>query len=348
MRAKKIAIVAGGTGGHVFPALSLANKLIENKFNVLFVTDPRGAKYINGFAGKVLIQNVKTSSRFRLYVSLLVNIITNIFTMPKHRADLAIGFGGYPSVPFLIASKIWFGKIAIHEQNAVAGKANKLLSRFTKRIFKSFEQTKGLPSAGPRLTGCPTRFESCYEAFSYGPKKNDDLFKILIVGGSQGSVVFSGVVLDAVSELNGIYVYHQCRPESLEHVSSAYLRNNVSNKTASFFTDIDSIYKDVDLVISRSGASTVFELVGFKLPSILIPFKKSINGDQLENAKRLAACGGAVVLDEDTLSKDVLLEAISELLRNKDLLKQMSENTRQLYISHSTDKLFDAVTNYLV
>ena len=144
MKVKKIIIAAGGTGGHVFPALCLARELKNNGHNVMFATDKRGLKYLSEFRTNAIIQKINTSSRLKLYFSLVINILFCLFRIMRIKPDLVIGFGGYPSVPFVFAAQILKVKTVIHEQNAIIGKANKLLSKMADLVVTSFTETKGL------------------------------------------------------------------------------------------------------------------------------------------------------------------------------------------------------------
>ncbi|MDR0630694.1 MAG: glycosyltransferase, partial [Holosporales bacterium] len=217
---KRILIAAGGTGGHVFPASCLAHALKKNE--ITFATDQRGIKYINSF-NQVIIQNIKTTPRTMLYASLLINTLKSFIYLIKNRQNIVIGFGGYASIPFLIAAQSLGIKTVIHEQNAIIGKANKLLSKFAFKIVTSFENTKGLsPSNKIHHIGNPTRFEAEYNIKN---TKQNDIFTILIFGGSQGASDFSNDVADAICKISKehkIKVYHQCPAEELDKTTNKY------------------------------------------------------------------------------------------------------------------------------
>jgi UDP-N-acetylglucosamine--N-acetylmuramyl-(pentapeptide) pyrophosphoryl-undecaprenol N-acetylglucosamine transferase len=408
----EIVIVAGGSGGHVFPAISLADQISEQYpglYEILFITDKRGEKYLGKYSSNCIIQSIDTKSRLSLYFSLILNIskfmisaecclicdaVRKFFAVKKDRgtndtrytqggsgeqnlrsemmsnqnnksktsvggkiigASCVIGFGGYPSIPPLIVAKILGKRVFIHEQNAVVGKANKLLSKLSDKILLSFKDTRGLNKSHMEkcvLVGNPTRFESLYDRIEYKP--NTEEFKIFIVGGSQGAKIFSSHAVDAIcnvsqkiqKQFKKIFVYQQTKEEDISCVKLKYEKSNIGCEVRNFFTDIDSIFRNVDLVISRSGSSSIFEIVGFKRPSILVPYKYSINGDQLCNAKIMQQFGCSRLIEEDELSER-LVEDIIQLIENPHSLIEMSRNTLSLMISSPSKKISEMVFSTL-
>ncbi|MDR3031224.1 MAG: undecaprenyldiphospho-muramoylpentapeptide beta-N-acetylglucosaminyltransferase [Holosporales bacterium] len=342
----KIIIAAGGTGGHVFPAVCVASELKKNNIAILFATDKRGAKYLGSFEKEAIIQNINTSSRLKLYFSLLINIVYAIFYLLKSKCDCVIGFGGYPSVPYVLAAQILRKKTLIHEQNAVIGKANKLLSLFASKIITSFENTKNLAkSQKVKNIGMPTRFENEYDSEENLKNKK---FTILTFAGSQGARIFSKLITDALLSLEkDIVAYSQVLPEDKDFVECQYRKAQIEYKVSDFFHNIGDLYKQADLVISRSGASSVFEIIGFGKPSILIPYKKSINGDQEENAKFLLKRNAAFVIDEAEISSQKLKKIILEVINNPNQINSMKENLKKLYIPNITKKLSDEIISLI-
>ncbi len=322
----KIIVVAGGTGGHVYPALSIANEL-SSKFEILFVTDKRGEKYIGENRKNAIIQNINTKNRLYLYISIGINTLKSFCFLIKNRPNCVVGFGGYPSIPFVLAAQLLCIKTIIHEQNAVIGLANKLLSKMATKTLFSFEKY-----------GNPTRFEDIYDDFKYTPSQKPK-FKILVLGGSQGSKIITKSVTENLSTLpkdirHNVFVYHQARIEDIDFVKAMYEKSQISYEIQSFFKNMETIYQNVDLVISRSGASTIFEIIGFKLPALLIPFANSINGDQKANAKILEKIGAVKVFDEKDLGQ--LAKTIQALYENRNILKKMSRAIQTLYKSKIT------------
>ena len=338
---KLIIIASGGTGGHVFPAVCLANELKQRGYDILFATDRRGIKYLGEYTNTAIIQHLSTSSRLKLYLSLVLNIIKYFFKIVLLRPKLVIGFGGYPSVPFVLIAQILRIKTAIHEQNAVIGKANTILARKATIIAASFPDTKKLLYAQKaKCVGNPTRFENLYGKTK---QQKNGSFTILIFGGSQGAKVFSGVIVDAICEFaktKSIKIFHQGRKQDIEKIKQAYTNAGIDGVVQDFFNNIDELYQQSDVIISRSGASSVFEIIGFRKPAILVPYGNSINGDQLENAKFLENHDACTVILENELSTEKLLNALMNI---QDKSKQISENLRRIRINDPVKRFADYI-----
>lgn len=341
-----IIIAAGGTGGHVFPAVAVANKLKDtSEYDVKFATDKRGVQYLGSYKNTAIVQNIVTKNRYLLYFSLIINVLKSVFYLLKNRPICVVGFGGYPSVPFTLAAQILKIKTIIHEQNAVIGKANKLLSKFASKILTSFQKTKFLQNDDRRIVfvGNPTRFEDLYDSFVY--KASDvQKFKILVVGGSQGSKFITENVVNCVCSLpdeiiKNIYVYHQTRGDNINDVMQKYASLDVKNTTKNFFNDMAEIYSNVDLIISRSGASSVFEIIGFCIPAIFIPFAGSINGDQEANADFLCNSGAAIKISEKDFTVEKLKDIICELFYKRKKLQEISDALKKIGVKNVTEKI---------
>ena len=348
MKKNLVIIAAGGTGGHVFPAVSVAKKLMEKGYDVLFSTDERGKKYLKEFANKSIVYKINTKSRIKLYTSIIFSIIKSFIFLAFNRPSCIIGFGGYPSVPFVFSGQALFVKTIIHEQNAVFGKANAMLSKFADKILLSFDTPH--KNNKYEYTGNPTRFDDIYEKVVYSPCKKKTIF---VMGGSQGASVMSGIVKDAILSLNkeitdNLFVYQQTRKEDLEKVASDYKKSKINCQVADFFNNVDEIYTLSDLVISRSGASSIFEIIGFKRPSVLIPYKKSINGDQEANAKFMEEKKASIVLDENNLDFEKFREILSNILINEEKLIEMSCNTSGISIKNASSNIANIVENFIL
>ena len=326
----KIILAAGGTGGHIFPAVSVAKCLTNKGHDIVFATDQRGRKYIK--TGKFIIQKMITSNRLLLYVSLCFNILVAVVYLLKNRPSCVVGFGGYPSVPFVFAAQILKIPTIIHEQNANLGKANRLLKKLCKKVLLSCD----INCKKAVLVGNPTRFEKEYIDHTYSVK---DPFCIFVFGGSQGSKIVSQAALDAILSLHrdDICVYHQAHKDDIATIKEQYKKHNIKCDVRTFFDDINNVYTSCNLVISRSGASTIFELIGFCIPSILIPYEKSINGDQLCNAQYLQQKQGCIIVRENELKN--LSDIVQKLLQNKESLLQMSKSLQQLKISNIANRI---------
>ncbi len=345
-KTKRIILCAGGTGGHVFPAISIAKKLSSMGYDVCFSTDRRGVKYLGDYSKNSIVYNTITSSRILLYISLILNIMRGIFYLLFHERPLFImGFGGYPSIPLVFAGQILGIKTIIHEQNANLGKANRLLSKFAREVITSFYSI----SSNKKYIniGNPTRYDGIYNNIMYNHTK-----KILIIGGSQGASIMSDIIADSICHLEDdlkreIFVYHQSRESDIENVMKKYDKSGIKYDVKSFFNNMDEIYQDVSIVISRSGSSSIFEIIGFKRPSILIPYSKSINGDQKFNAKFMEDRGYSIVFDENNINVKELSRSISNLFQNSDKLFEISNKMKSVCKGNTTDRIVEEILKSL-
>ncbi|MBR1944527.1 MAG: UDP-N-acetylglucosamine--N-acetylmuramyl-(pentapeptide) pyrophosphoryl-undecaprenol N-acetylglucosamine transferase [Alphaproteobacteria bacterium] len=349
-----IIIAAGGTGGHVFPALCLAKALANKNYQVEFIVDKRGSKYLSNIKNnniKINIQNINNRSRIILYISVIKNIILNVFSFIFNRPKYIIGFGGYPSFAPVFAGQILRLKNAIHEQNAVVGYANGVLSKYTNTIFTSFYNTIGIKYHNKiACTGNPTRYDDIYCNIPEYTPNNNKIFTILIFGGSQGAAIFSDIVTKTICKLSNKYklkVYQQARQEDIDNINKLYSKCNVEYYVASFFDNINELYMIADLVISRAGASSIFEIIGFKKASILIPYSKSINGDQIANATYLGQKEAAIVFSDTIVTIDILYNKIEHFINNQQELQIMSRNLSKMNLTNNTQNLLDLIDNIL-
>ena len=349
----KIVIAAGGTGGHVFPALCVADELQQRGCEIIFITDQRGKKYIKSEA---IVYKILNKNRFYLYISILLNFIKIFFRFLIKRPDCVIGFGGYPSVAPVLAAQVLRIKNFIHEQNAIAGQANKLLAKFATAVFTSFPKTSGL--ANGLCVGNPTRFEKIYPNIPAQP--TNARFTILIFGGSQGAGIFADAVTPAICALKiPLKIYQQARESDIPRIKNSYENAGIESVVAPFFDDIASLYLEANLVISRAGASSVFEAIGFAKPLILLPYEASRSGDQMANARYLLGHRAARVITSDPKSKIFDFEnlSVTEILRRRldfclnetimhpEILAELSRNIAKLKIANPTKSFVDNITS---
>lgn len=329
-----IILCAGGTGGHVFPAEGLAACLKERGHKLALLTDSRAMHFVNyEYFDSIEVLNVSRSNIFVYLFTMIKSTIKAFFFIRKHKVKAVVGFGGYPSLPGMLAGILAFKKILIHEQNAVLGRANKLLNYFAKGIAISFHPTIGAPDTA-KLTGNPVR-KIVQQAIASPESKDPNKFHICVIGGSQGARLFSNILPRTIEMLpeelqKEIFVTQQCRVEQLEDVQKLYDSMNVQCSLENFFSDLPMTLRSVDLAICRSGASTVAELTCLGVPAIFVPLAISKDNDQGENAKLIVSAGGAWILKESELTPPALALLIESAMRNRKILKAMGESIRQL------------------
>jgi UDP-N-acetylglucosamine--N-acetylmuramyl-(pentapeptide) pyrophosphoryl-undecaprenol N-acetylglucosamine transferase len=334
--AQSIMLAAGGTGGHLFPAFALAEELKRRGVAVDLMTDMRGDRYGSGFPARAIYQvpSATLASRApadiaRTTFALARGTRAAFAILGRVKPSAVVGFGGYPTYPPLVAARLRGIPTAIHEQNAVLGRANKLLAKRVTAIATSFERTKfleGTLAEKAVLTGNPVR-QVVIDASTrpYEAPTSDGTLRMLIFGGSQGARFFSDSVPLALFALpdhirKRMRVVQQAREEDIERVSEAYSEANISAEIAPFFADLPARMAVAHLVIGRAGASTVAELTVIGRPSILVPLPHALDNDQLNNARRLAESGGAWCIEQKNLSPERLADELEKLLLAPDAL----------------------------
>jgi UDP-N-acetylglucosamine--N-acetylmuramyl-(pentapeptide) pyrophosphoryl-undecaprenol N-acetylglucosamine transferase len=329
-------LAAGGTGGHLFPALALAEELSRRGIPVDLVTDMRGDRYRAGFPARNVFQirsaTPAAGSPLRAVgaaLTLLRGIAEAFRLLGKVRPAAVVGFGGYPSFPPLIAARLRGVPAALHEQNAVLGRANRALARVVARIATSFREVKLLDrtlAVKVRFTGNPVRGAvlSCAGVAYAAPLPGKPIV-ILVFGGSQGARIFADIVPAAMARLGAdirhrLKIVQQCRPEDLQRVGTAYAQAGVGAELAAFFPDLPKRMAEAHLVIARAGASTVAELAVIGRPAILVPLPHALDNDQLRNATTLAATGGAWCIAQGDFTPERLGAEIERLAAEPELL----------------------------
>jgi UDP-N-acetylglucosamine--N-acetylmuramyl-(pentapeptide) pyrophosphoryl-undecaprenol N-acetylglucosamine transferase len=273
------------------------------------------------------------------------SIVQSFRILKKVQPDIVCGFGGYGAFPVVFAANILRIPTIIHEQNVVPGKANRLLVPFVKKIAISFRQTHiYLRPHNIVYTGCPSHIPNgsyTREKFLADFKLTSDRKTVLVIGGSQGSQSINEVVLKMLPDLDQqqrVQIIHITGQEDYAMVSDAYKQMNIPHVTFSYMTEIERAYQAADIVISRSGAVTVFELATFRKPAVLIPYPHASN-HQRKNAEVLAHTGFATILDQKDLNAHSLRESVLELIEN---INTASFNERTLLESfelHAAQRL---------
>ncbi len=355
---KPIVIAAGGTGGHFFPAEALAAELIARGRRVVLLTDARSGGLNSpmfakrethvlpgaGIAGRGLVRGAKA------IFSLAAGVLRARSLLSKLNAGAVVGFGGYPCVPPVLATRFLRHKPAVilQEQNAVLGRANRFLSGRADRLALGFAATQRVPAgARTEVTGNPVR-PAIAALANAGYAAPDGNIHLLVLGGSLGARVFSDVVPAALLALpNGLRarlsVTQQCRQEDLDRVRAAYVEAGIVAELAPFFSDVADRLRDAHLVIARAGASTVAELAVAGRPSILVPLPGAIDDHQTGNARALADAGGAWVMPQPTFTPTALTEKLTELLNNPAALAAAAAGARTQGRPNAAARLADLV-----
>jgi len=353
---KTIILSSGGTGGHVFPALSLAEELHTRGYDVVIMTDHRGQVFQSAAGVSKVIALPTWKGRGRLApivlgMGLTVSFLLALIHMVRLRPAAVLGFGGYPSLPAVLAGYIMRLPTALHEQNAILGRANRLMVRFVTRLGLSYKNVKFTESFQEKVvqTGNPVRKSiTAIRDIPYESPETDGPFRLLIIGGSQGARVFSSVVPKALCDLpvdvrKRLVVRQQCRKELLDVTVAAYRESGISVDVRPFFEDMDQQLRDAHLVIGRAGASTVAELTVSGRPALLVPFPFAMDNHQQANAASLADAGAAWLVLERDFSPLKLQELILKAMKEDAVLKEMAKKIRHLGQRDAAAKLAQMV-----
>ena len=361
----RILIAAGGSGGHIFPAVALAEELRSKDLSaeILFVGSDKaldrrvfekgGFKYILLSANKL---PYKASFKMLIFLlKLSIDIVRSLAILMKYRPGAVVGFGGYVSAPVIAAAYILGIPKIVHEQNAVPGRANTMLFRFVDKIAVSFEETKKYLRTYAKkavFTGNPIRVSILKDDKAGNIKKlglDPQKFTILVVGGSQGAHNLNKSFLISLSKMDEdarrfLQVIHITGVTDYGWASSAYKELSIEHLVYSFVDRIEEVYSASDLVVTRSGASAIFEIAYFARPMILIPYPFAL-GHQSENARIFSMRGAAIEIDEKNLSGDLMKEKIETLLKDRKRLSEMGESARRMSVPNSSYSLAQAVLN---
>ncbi|QFT81445.1 UDP-N-acetylglucosamine--N-acetylmuramyl-(pentapeptide) pyrophosphoryl-undecaprenol N-acetylglucosamine transferase [Roseovarius sp. THAF27] len=353
-RAPLLIIAAGGTGGHMFPAQSLAEAMLRRGWRVKLSTDPRGARYTGGFPHSVQIEQVASATFARGGIfnklvapfHILGGVLGATVRMMRDKPDVVVGFGGYPTIPALSAAMILRRPRMIHEQNGVLGRVNKLFAKRVDRVLCGTWPTALPEGVEGTHVGNPVRLAVHERAGAGYIPPGDYPMSILVIGGSQGARILSDVVPPAIANLpmdvlRNIRVSHQARDEDGERVATLYAENGIDADVQPFFRDVPARMSEAQLVISRAGASSVADISVIGRPAILIPFAAATEDHQAANAKGLSKAGGAIVIPESRLEVEALSEQIASVLTNPQGASQMAQAALSVGMPDAAQALAD-------
>ena len=332
-----IAIAAGGTGGHVFPARAFAACLAARGEAAIAVTDRRGA----AFAGDAPVHTIRAGPprSLRGLMQLGLGVFDARKVLAKTRSRAVVGFGGYPSAPTVLAAR-WLGLTTVlHEQNALLGRTNRVLARGRVKIAASY------PGMGDRLVGNPVRPEiAALRDRPYAPPAPGEPLKLLVFGGSQGARIFSEVLPEALGPLAGrVVLRQQCRTEDLEAARGAYRRAGVEALLEPFIEDMASALGEAHLVVARAGASTVAELAAAGRPAIYAPYPHATDDHQSANARAVVEAGGGWLVADRDFTSARLRQLVETCLAEPERLARAAAGARRLGMPEAADALADFV-----
>jgi UDP-N-acetylglucosamine--N-acetylmuramyl-(pentapeptide) pyrophosphoryl-undecaprenol N-acetylglucosamine transferase len=354
-----ILLAAGGTGGHLFPAEALGVELIKRGLRVRLATDARALRYSGLFSkdnidvvpsetvrGRNPLSLARTAILLGYGTAVAVNLVRRL------KPAAVVGFGGYPTLPPLIAARLVGVPGIIHDANAVLGRANRFLSSRVNAIATSLP---GVLDRDPALAGKATTVGTpmrpailAAAAVPYASPEPNGPLRLLVVGGSQGARVMSDIVPGAIERLepalwSRLTLTQQVREEDMVRVRAVYNRLKINAELAPFFSDLPARLASNHLVISRSGAGTVAELAAIGRPSILVPLPGALDQDQFANAGVLSQAGGALRVPQTEFTPDRLAAEISALAAEPAKLTVMAERARSVGRLDAAERLADLV-----
>ena len=354
-----IALAAGGTGGHMFPAEALAHELVTRGHPVMVLTDRRGETFADA-AGGVEAHRIRSSTmkpgligKIRTAIDLFVGYRQATRLFRQRRPAALVGFGGYPSAPPVAAAGRIGIPVLLHEQNAVLGRANRMLARWASHLATGIALVGPAPShlsGRTTLTGNPVR--SAIAALAdrgYAAPAQDGPVELLVLGGSQGARIFSEIVPDALTRLplslrRRLRVSQQCRPEDLEAAGQRYDGSGIETDLSSFFTDVPDRLARAHLVICRAGASTVAEITAAGRPSILVPYPYAMDDHQSANATALDSHGAGWMTPQGEFTAAALADRLIGMLDgDADALDRAAAASRELGRRDAAARLADLV-----
>ncbi len=355
---RPILLAAGGTGGHLFPAEALANALARRNYDVELATDERALAYGENFPAKAIHTIASATPRggslirkAHAALTLALGTGTAYFKLQKIKPACVIGFGGYPTVPPVLAASLLNIPSLVHEQNAVLGRANQFLAGRVTAIATGFAQISGVRETDRRKivhTGNPIRPAVLHAAKLDYLDFEDSKWRILVTGGSQGARVMSDIVPPALSLLpielrSRLLIVQQARGEDEERVRLAYQRLGIEAEVAPFFKDLPLRMAQAHLVIARAGASTVSELAVIGRPSILVPFPFALDQDQAANAAHLAQTDAAIIIPQNQFTPQWLSQTLLESFNAPRDLIQRAQAAKSAGLPDAAERLADLV-----
>ena len=348
----RVLIAGGGTGGHVFPGLAIAEEFQERDRDVriLFVGTRKGQESqiipregfpiefitAEGLMGRGLVNG------FIAMVKLGAGILKSLKIVRAFRADLAIGVGGYASFPLIVAARLLRVKSIIQEQNTIPGITNRILGKWVDKVFIAFDQARSYFPAGKCvMSGNPVR----KRLRERGPGHKGAKFTILVIGGSRGAHELNQAMIEALDYLHemrgSLKVIHQTGEKDYPDISAAYQKKGVEAEVYPFISEMERVYASAHLVICRSGALTLAELMMFHKASILIPYPFAANRHQELNARELVSKKAARMIMSSDLNGQLLAREIIDLFQHPAAIEEMEKKAAELSRPDAAKEIVD-------
>lgn len=358
-----VILTAGGTGGHVYPAEAVAEELLRRGYRLMLVTDKRGQNNYKGRLGEIPNQAVWAGAimgkskwfKIQSLFKTCIGILQSMWIILKNRPVCVVGFGGYASFPCSMAALLLMNDLVIHEQNSVMSRTNRFLGRYATLIAASFKPTRFAPEGTKTvLTGMPIRQSiSDLAQRPYNAPAAKGPFNLLVLGGSQGAKIFSTVVPEAIAKLDAglqkqINLTQQCRKDDLPDLEKRYQGFSCQTCLNSFFNNMPELYAQTHLIISRTGASSVFEIAAAGLPSVLVPLPTAADDHQTSNAAEFKRQKAGIVIGQKEFSADKLAEILADLMQNPAKLQDMAANTKQIAITDAAVRLAGQIEKKII
>jgi UDP-N-acetylglucosamine--N-acetylmuramyl-(pentapeptide) pyrophosphoryl-undecaprenol N-acetylglucosamine transferase len=359
----RLIVTGGGTGGHLFPGISLAQAMMlaDPGCEVLFIGTERKidktALSNLGFATRsIKSQGIKGKSFFAVLKALFQQPLAlweAAGIIRRFKPDLVFGVGGYVTGPVILAARLLGVTTCIHEQNSIPGLANKLLGYIANKIFVSLPGSeKYFPASKTILSGNPVRNTILKVSREAKPESGQESSTLLILGGSQGARRLNSLMLEAAENILSKlspppFIIHQTGGHDKDHVQRKYVELGLNARVQDFFSDMAEIYSQADLIISRAGATTLAELTVFHKPVILIPFPFAADNHQEINGQYLVEAGAGLMFRQADLTGDKLGMEIKRVLEDKKLLAEMADNSGKVARPEATDTIINACMELL-
>ncbi|MEM8650266.1 MAG: undecaprenyldiphospho-muramoylpentapeptide beta-N-acetylglucosaminyltransferase [Pseudomonadota bacterium] len=349
-----VLLCAGGTGGHLFPAEAVAHELVSRGYTVHLAADDRVERFAGNFPAERIhqIKSATVSSRNPI---VLLKAVFTLFSgymesrklIKRIKPKAVAGFGGYPTVPPLLAASHLGFPTLVHEANAVLGRANKMLASRVRKVAIGFGNTDKAEAMNVTVTGNPVR-PAILEAAKdeYADRAHSEPFNLLVFGGSQGAQFFGEVVTKACELLSDehkslLRIVQQTRADDKDSVTQSYKTLGIEAHVDTFFTDMAEKLSDAHLVVSRAGASTVSELSVIGRPAMLVPYPHALDHDQASNAATVNEAGGVEIFQQSSLTPELLAKQLTAAISDPKRLALMAKNAKNTGRPNAATELAD-------